>query len=246
LRAAHQLTDEVERETALLTLATEWKHGELRSRRQRAQAIASLGLEAGLGIELAKNPELALLWANELTEGQGRAMVLQRTAIAQLDSDPAAALSLSEQVAMGERRQFLDAVLANWANKDTDAALQWAGQQPDPAERDAAIKAIQNVAPVGIGIELKVQDGDGVIIGLLPGTPAELSGQLHPGDHIVGVAQGDYAFVDARGVALDDLTQAIRGAPGTLLQLQVMPHNAPPGSLPRMVSIVRGQIKYKQ
>ena len=196
-----------------------------------------------MGIELAKNPELALLWANELTEGQGRAMMLQRTAIAQLDSDPAAALALSDQVAVGERRQFLDAVLANWANKDTDAALQWAGQQPDPAERDAAIKAIQNVAPVGIGIELKVQDGDGVILGLLPGTPAELNGQLHPGDHIVGVAQGDSAFVDARGMALDDLAQAIGGAPGTLLQLEVLPHNAPPGSLPRMVSIVRAQIK---
>ena len=246
LRAARQLTDEVERETALLALVTEWKHGELGSPRQRAQAIAKLGLEAGLGIELTKNPELALLWANELTEGQGRAVMLQRTAIAQLDSDPAAALALSEQLAVGERRQFLDAVLANWANKDTDAALQWAGQQPDSADRDAAIKAIHSVAPVGIGAELKVQDGYGVILGLLPGSPAELSGQLRPGDRIVGVAQGDYAFVDARGVALDDLTQAIRGAPGTLLQLQVLPADAPPGSLPRTVSIIRGQVKFKR
>ena len=55
LRAARQLTDEAERETALLALVTEWKHGELAPPRQRAWAIASLGLEAGLGLELANS-----------------------------------------------------------------------------------------------------------------------------------------------------------------------------------------------
>ena len=32
--------------------------------------------------------------------------------------------------------------------------MQWAAQLPDAAERDAAIKAIRDVAPVGIGVEL--------------------------------------------------------------------------------------------
>lgn len=246
LGAARQLTDEVERETALLALLTEWKHGELASPRQRAWAIANFGLEAGLGMELAKDPELAVLWATELTEGQGRAVVLQHAAVALLDSDPAAAFALSEQFAPGERRQFYDSFFAGWAQKDTDAALQWATQLPDEAERDAATKAIRNVAPVGIGAELRMQDGYAVINRLLPGTPAELGGQLRPGDRIVAVAQGDHAYVDARGVALNDLVGAIRGAPGTLLQLQVLPADAPPDSLPRTVSIVRDQIKFKR
>jgi len=34
------------------------------------------------------------------------------------------------------------------------------------------------------------------------GTPAELSGQLHPGDRILVLAQGDNSFVDARAIAL--------------------------------------------
>ena len=246
LRAARQLTDEVERETALLALVTEWKHGELDPPRQRAWAVATFGLEAGLGIELSKYPELALLWANELTEGQSRAAVLQHAAIAMLDSDPAAAFALSEQLAAGERRQFLDSVLASWAQKDTEAALQWAEQVSDPAERDAAIKAIRSVAPVGIGAELRLQDGYAVINRLLPGTPAELSGQLRPGDRILALAQGNNVFVDARGLALKDLVDAIRGAPGTLLQLQVLPADAPPDSPPRTLSIVRGQIKFKR
>jgi hypothetical protein len=246
LRSARQLTNDVERETALLALVTEWKRGELEPPRQRAMAIATFGLEAGLGLELSRNPELALLWANELTEGQGRTVVLQRAAIALLDSDPASAFALSEQLAAGERRPFLDSVFAGWAQKDTDAALQWAGQLSDATERDAAINAIRSVAPVGIGAELSLQDGYAVINRLLAGGPAELGGQLRPGDRILGVAQGDHSFVDARGLPLRDLVSAIRGEPGTLLQLQVLPAGAPPGSLPRTVSVVRGQIKLKQ
>ena len=246
LRAAKQLTDETERETALLALVTEWKHGELDPPRQRAWAVANFGLEAGLGVELAHNPELAVQWADELTEGQSQAVVLERAALAMLGTDPAGALALSEHLAPGDRSQFSDSVFADWAQKDTDAALQYAEQLPDPTERDAAIKAIQNVAPVGIGAELRVQDGYPGINRLLPGTPAELGGQLHPGDRIVGMAQGNNSFVDARGLALADLVQAIRGAPGTLLQLQVLPADAPPDSSPRMVAVVRGQIKFKQ
>ncbi len=246
LRASRQLTNEVERETALLALVTEWTHGELRSPRQRAWAVANFGLEAGLGIELSRNPELALLWANELTESQNRAVVLQHAAIALLDSDPAAALALGEQIAAGERRQFSDSVFASWAQQDTEAALQWAEQLSDPTEREAALKAIRSVAPVGIGAELRLQDGYAVINRLLPGTPAELSGQLRPGDRILALAQGDNSFVDARGLGLKDLVEAIRGAPGTLLQLQVLPADAPLDSPPRTLSIVRGQIKFKR
>jgi hypothetical protein len=246
LRAAKQLTDETERETALLALVTEWRHGELDPPRQRAWAVATFGLETGLGVELAHNPELAVLWADELTEGQSRAAVLERAALTMLGTDPAGAIALSEHLAPGDRSQFSDSVFGGWAMKDTDAALQYAEQLPDPAERDAAIKAIQNVAPVGIGAELRVQDGYTVINRLLPGTSAELGGQLHPGDRILAVAQGNNSFVDARGLALADLVQSIRGAPGTLLQLQVLSADAPPDSSPRTVAVVRGQIKFKQ
>jgi len=51
--------DETERETALLTLVTAWTQGELSPPRLRAERIVNFGLEAGLGIELGKYPELA-------------------------------------------------------------------------------------------------------------------------------------------------------------------------------------------
>lgn len=243
--AAKQLTDETERETALLALVTEWKHGELDSPRRRAWAIATFGLEAGLGIELAHNPDLAVLWADELTDDQGRAVVLEHAAMALLPTDPAGAAALSRRLPAGDH-PFFDSVFANWAQQDTDAALQYAGQISDPTERDAAIKAIQSVAPVGIGAELRMQDGLPVINRLLAGTPAELSGQLHPGDRILAMAQGNNAFVDASGMPLSDIVQAIRGVPGSLLQLKVLPADAPPDSAPVTVAIVRGQIKFKR
>jgi hypothetical protein len=246
LREAKQIPEGTERETALLTLATEWTHGDLHPPRERARNIEFLGLEAGLGMELVKNPELALLWANEMTEGQGRAALLQQTAVAMTESDPAAAFALSEQVPENERRKFFDAVFAGWAEKDTAAALQWADQLPESSERAAALQSIRSVAPVGIGAALRVENGYAVINQLLPGTPAELSGQLHAGDRILALAQGDNAFVDAHGVALKDIVDMIRGSPGTVLQMQVLSPDAPAGAQPQIVSITRDQLKFKR
>jgi hypothetical protein len=246
LRQAKQLVDETERETALLELVTQWRKGELTNPRERAQAIADFGLEAGLGFELAKDPQLALLWADELTEGPGRAALVARIAVAMVGSDPTAAFALSDRLDSSGHRGFMDAVFAGWAEKDTDAALQYADQLPEATERDAAVQAIRSVAPVGIGTQIGVKDGYAVIQGLLPGAPAELSGQLDPGDRILAIAQGDNAFVDTRGIPLKDLVDMIRGAPGTLVQLQVLPSEAAPDATPRTVSILRGQIKFKQ
>jgi len=245
MRAAKLLTDDTERETALLTLVTEWTRGELSPSGQRARSIAFLGLEAGLGMELVKNPALAVLWANELTEGPGRSALLQQTAIALAASDPAAAFALSAQVPENEREQFNRAVYGGWAENDTAAALQWANELPDPAERESGIQAIRQVAPVGIGAEVRVQDGYPIINRLIPGTPAELSGQLHPGDRIVALAQGDSSFVEARSLPLADVVQMIRGEPGSTLQLQILPAGAPLDSPPQTISIIRDQIKFK-
>jgi hypothetical protein len=245
LRAARKLTDDTERETALLALVTEWTRGELEPPQRRAWAIANYGLEAGLGMELAHNPDLAVLWANELTDGQARAAVLERTAVAMLGTDPANAIALSQSFQAGDYSIF-SSVFANWAQQDTDAALQYADQLPDATDRESAMRAIQSVAPVGIGTELRMQDGLPVINRLLPGTPAETGGQLQPGDRIVAMAQGNNSFVDAHGMALADVVQAIRGTPGTLLQLKVLSADAPPDAAPRTVAITRDQIKFKR
>jgi hypothetical protein len=114
LAAARGISDGTERETAILALATEWTHGELRSPLDRARAISRYGLEAGLGMELVKNPDLALLWANQMTDGPGRAALIQQTAVAMTDSDPAAAFALSDQLPDKDRGDFFNAVFAGY------------------------------------------------------------------------------------------------------------------------------------
>jgi carboxyl-terminal processing protease len=84
-----------------------------------------------------------------------------------------------------------------------------------------------------------------VVNDLVAGTPAALSGQLHAGDRILGIAQGNNMFVDAQNLPLPDVIGMIRGAPGTPVQLQVLPADAAPNSLPRTVIIYRDQIKFK-
>jgi hypothetical protein len=246
IRAAKELKDEGERETALFTLVSQWTQGELNPPRQRARAILAYGLEAGLGLELTKKPELAVLWANELAEGNGRAAILQETAINLVSTDPAGAMALGQHLPKDQRQEFADALMSGWAQNDTDAALNWARQISDPAEREAAMQSIRNVAPVGIGAALSLQDGYPVITQLLAGTPAERSGQLKQGDRIVAVAQGNNPFVDAHGVSLPEVIEMIRGTPGTTLHLQVLPAGAQPNTQPRTVTIIRDQIKFKR
>jgi carboxyl-terminal processing protease len=97
---------------------------------------------------------------------------------------------------------------------------------------------------VWIGAEL--QSGYLNIKRLFAGSPAESGGQLHPGDRVIAVAQGNRPFMETRNLGLPELVQTIRGQPGTTVRLQVLPADAGPDSPPRTVSIVRSQYKVKQ
>jgi hypothetical protein len=246
IRAAKAITNENERETALLTLAAEWTNGELRLPSNRAKSIAEVGLDAAIGMELAAHPELALLWADEFgISGAGRNAILTQVARAMIASDPASAFNYGNQIPENERAKFNDDVFNYWAYKDTAAAMRWAEQLPE-SDRAAAIKSIRNTAPVGIGAAIGIEGGYPVIQSLVPGAAAELSGQLHPGDRLLAIAQGDNQFIDARNMPLPDIIGMIRGSPDSLIQIQVWPADAKANSSPRTVHIVRGQINFKQ
>ena len=111
---------------------------------------------------------------------------------------------------------------------------------------EQALDSTAHAEVVGIGAELRQQGGYAVINRLVPDSPAALSGQIHPGDRILAVAQGDSAFVDARNLPLAELVQAIRGPRGTPVQLQILPAAAPPDSLPATVTLLRDHIKLKR
>jgi carboxyl-terminal processing protease len=75
----------------------------------------------------------------------------------------------------------------------------------------------------GIGAVLRSENGQTIVVEVVPGGAAGKDGRLKPNDKIVGVAQGDSKFVDVVEMKLPDVVKMIRGARGTKVQLKVVP-----------------------
>jgi carboxyl-terminal processing protease len=75
----------------------------------------------------------------------------------------------------------------------------------------------------GIGAVLRSENGQCVIVEVVPGGAAGKDGRLKPNDKIVGVAQGDDKFVDVVDMKLRDVVKMVRGKRGTKVQLKVLP-----------------------
>ncbi|HEY5930551.1 MAG TPA: carboxy terminal-processing peptidase, partial [Burkholderiales bacterium] len=100
---------------------------------------------------------------------------------------------------------------------------------------------------VGIGVVLTESDDFPTVRELVPGGPAALSGQLQVGDHIAGVAQGERgALTDVQGWRLDDAVQLIRGAPDSVVVLDVLPADAGPDGIHKLVTLTRKKISLEQ
>ena len=100
---------------------------------------------------------------------------------------------------------------------------------------------------VGIGAALAEKDDYTTIRELVPGGPAALSGKLKSGDRIVGVAQGQNGLMtDILGWRLDDTVALIRGAPDSVVLLDVLPADAGPDGKHSLVSLVRKRISLEE
>jgi carboxyl-terminal processing protease len=94
----------------------------------------------------------------------------------------------------------------------------------------------------GIGAVLRADNEYTLVQKTVPGGPAALSGQLHAGDRIVGVAQGEGGEMqDVVGWRLQDVVELIRGPKGSLVRLQVMPKGTE-GPV-REIQLVRNEIE---
>ena len=96
---------------------------------------------------------------------------------------------------------------------------------------------------VGIGAVLQERDEYTTIRELVPGGPAQLSGQLAVGDRIVGVAQGkDGTLVDVVGTRVNEVVKLIRGEKDTVVRLDILPSDAGLDGKHRLVTLVRDNI----
>ncbi|MFQ5652822.1 MAG: carboxy terminal-processing peptidase [bacterium] len=95
----------------------------------------------------------------------------------------------------------------------------------------------------GIGAQLTTEDEYTKVVRILPGGPADRSGQLWANDKIIGVAQGrEGKMLDVIGMRLDDVVQKIRGPKGSVVRLEIIPADNTPGDPPKEITLVRDKI----
>jgi carboxyl-terminal processing protease len=96
----------------------------------------------------------------------------------------------------------------------------------------------------GIGAVLQQDDEYTKVQRTVAGGPAALSGELHSGDRITGVAQGqDGEMEDVVGWRLQDVVDLIRGDKGTVVRLQVLPKKSGSAGPTKEIVLVRNEIK---
>ena len=124
-------------------------------------------------------------------------------------------------------------------------------QSYDPHSEYMSQRALDNfniqmgLSLVGIGAELRSEDGYAKIQRLVPGGPAERGGELKVNDRIVAVAQGEGEFEDVLDMKLDKVVERIRGKKGTTVRLQVLPASSLDPSKREVITIVRDEVKLK-
>lgn len=99
----------------------------------------------------------------------------------------------------------------------------------------------------GIGAVLSGETDYTEVQRIVPGGPADQSGELHAKDKIIGVGQGeDGEMVDVIGWRLDDVVDLIRGPKGTTVRLEVLPKGIGPEGPSKTIELVRNKIKLEQ
>lgn len=99
----------------------------------------------------------------------------------------------------------------------------------------------------GIGAVLQSKLENTKIVSLVPAGPAEKSGQLRPGDKIIGVGQNSSGEIqDVVGWRIDDVVRLIRGPKGTVVRLQIIPADKKGIQNAKIVSIKRDKVKLEE
>jgi hypothetical protein len=189
----------------------------------------------------------AWIWALQQPDAALRESMQEAVIGGLAETDPLTASQRLAQLPAGpQREQALQEVGAQWAQSDTQAALNWAGSLPDPQDRAAALASIGNVAPVGIGAVLRTEpNGYPTIADVIPGGAASASPQLGPGTQIVSVRDAAGNVIDLQGQDLSTAVSLLRGAPNTPVTMVIIPSGGTPANLQTVV-LTRRQLLYKR
>ena len=106
-----------------------------------------------------------------------------------------------------------------------------------------------NLALVGIGAQLRSEDGTAMIMEIIKGGPADRDKRAHrlgKGDKIIGVGQGDGEIEDIVHLPLNRAVRKIRGTKGSKVVLSVIPASDPSGATTKIVDLIRDEVKLEE
>ena len=101
----------------------------------------------------------------------------------------------------------------------------------------------------GIGALLTTEDEFPTIVSIVPGGPAEKTGNINPDDKIVKITQIDESSTpstDVVGWRIDEVVQLIRGKAGTKVQLELIPAKTKDFSERKFVTITREEVRLEE
>jgi len=115
--------------------------------------------------------------------------------------------------ALAVRERFFDAIIRSFDPHS--------GYFSADSTREFAVE--MEKAVVGVGLSVRKEDGQCVVAALQRGGPADLAGDIQPGDILEAVADYDGAWRDLEGLRLREIVGLLRGAAGTRLQIAYRP-----------------------
>lgn len=109
---------------------------------------------------------------------------------------------------------------------------------------DRQWKTLKNLTTEGIGVGLKTENEYTVVVRVIAEGPADLSGEVHVDDRIVGVGSSENADMkEVVSLPLDDVVDQIAGPKGSTVRLEILPGNKPADSPTKVVTLMRGKVK---
>lgn len=151
------------------------------------------------------------------------------------------------------RYERLPRTLAQYEPEDVFQTFMsaWAGEY-DPHSSYMSPRRSENfdinmrLSLEGIGALLGTSGEFVEIVELIPGGPAEGSGELSAGDRIVGVGQAPDAIEDVVGRRLSDVVDKIRGPKGSAVYLEILPPRSASDGGQKRVTLTRNTIELEE
>ncbi len=136
-----------------------------------------------------KNPDEALAWAGKETDPELRTSITASAIRGIAENDPAAAASHLASLAPGDdRTRTIERITEKWVGKDVASAEAFIGTLADAGDQKTAQRALDQAAPIGIGVQVRPSRDGGLVVQDVP--DGSTTG-LKPNDRIVAITRAD-------------------------------------------------------